>query len=128
MTTAAAVSSQENPDLEPPFFSLVVSGGHTHLVRVNDYGRFDIIGRTRDDAAFATLSIFGPPGYPSPIARATLSNASLYYPSPVYCTDNAAMIGVAAYYEYINGTRHGWDLNAVPNLKPRPQKDAPRRE
>ena len=40
-----------------------------------------------------------------------------YYPSPVYCTDNAAMIGVAAYYEYMNGTRHGWDLNAVPNLK-----------
>lgn len=41
----------------------------------------------------------------------------LYYPSPVYCTDNAAMIGAAAYYEYRNGTRHGWDLNAVPNLK-----------
>ena len=40
-----------------------------------------------------------------------------YYPSPIYCTDNAAMIGTAAYYEYINGTRHGWDLNAVPNLK-----------
>lgn len=40
-----------------------------------------------------------------------------YYPSPIYCTDNAAMIGVAAYYEYRNGTRHGWDLNAVPNLK-----------
>ena len=40
-----------------------------------------------------------------------------YYPSPVYCTDNAAMIGVAAYYEYQKGTRHGWDLNAVPNLK-----------
>ncbi len=40
-----------------------------------------------------------------------------YYPSPVYCTDNAAMIGVAAYYEYINGARAGWDLNAVPNLK-----------
>ena len=41
----------------------------------------------------------------------------LYYPSPVYCTDNAAMIGAAAYYEYRDGTRHGWDLNAVPNLK-----------
>ena len=40
-----------------------------------------------------------------------------YYPSPIFCTDNAAMIGVAAYYEYINGTRSGWDLNAVPNLK-----------
>ena len=40
-----------------------------------------------------------------------------FHPSPIFCTDNAAMIGVAAYYEYINGTRHGWDLNAVPNLK-----------
>ena len=40
-----------------------------------------------------------------------------YHPSPVYCTDNAAMIGVAGYYEYCKGTRHGWDLNAVPNLK-----------
>jgi N6-L-threonylcarbamoyladenine synthase len=41
----------------------------------------------------------------------------LHYPSPVYCTDNAAMIGVAAYYEYINGVRHKMDLNAIPNLK-----------
>lgn len=41
----------------------------------------------------------------------------LYVPSPIYCTDNAAMIGVAAYHEYIAGRRSGWDLNAVPNLK-----------
>lgn len=40
-----------------------------------------------------------------------------YRPSPIFCTDNAAMIGVAAYYEYKKGVRHGWDLNAVPNLK-----------
>ena len=40
-----------------------------------------------------------------------------YHPSPIFCTDNAAMIGTAAYYEYLAGTRHGWDLNAVPNLK-----------
>ena len=40
-----------------------------------------------------------------------------YYPSPIFCTDNAAMIGAAGYYEYINGARAGWDLNAVPNLK-----------
>jgi len=40
-----------------------------------------------------------------------------YHPSPILCTDNAAMIGAAAYYEYLAGTRHGWDLNAVPNLK-----------
>ena len=45
------------------------------------------------------------------------NNYSFYRPSPIFCTDNAAMIGVAAYYEYIKGTRHGWDLNAVPNLK-----------
>ena len=40
-----------------------------------------------------------------------------YRPSPVYCTDNAAMIGVAGYYEFVKGVRHGWDLNAVPNLR-----------
>mgnify|MGYP000378333593 FL=1 len=40
-----------------------------------------------------------------------------YHPSPIFCTDNAAMIGVAAYYEYQKGTRHGLDLNAIPNLR-----------
>ena len=40
-----------------------------------------------------------------------------YHPSPIFCTDNAAMIGAAAYYEYIAGKRDGLDLNAVPNLK-----------
>ena len=211
----------EHEDLEPPFFSLVVSGGHTHLVRVKDYGKFDIIGKTRDDAAgeafdkVARAIGLGYPGGPKidkvakegnpdaitfprahvedapydfsfsglksavlnyingcqmkgesysqadvaasfqkavtdvlvanamhaveeyqvdqfAIAGGVASNSSLrqamkeaceergvkfYYPSPVYCTDNAAMIGVAAYYEYRNGVRSGWDLNAVPNLK-----------
>ena len=41
----------EHPDLEPPFLCLIVSGGHTHLVIVKDYGEFEILGRTRDDAA-----------------------------------------------------------------------------
>ena len=40
-----------------------------------------------------------------------------FYPSPIFCTDNAAMIGAAGYYEYLAGTRHGLDLNAIPNLK-----------
>ncbi len=40
-----------HPDLKPPFLCLVVSGGHTHLVRCDDYTDFTIIGRTRDDAA-----------------------------------------------------------------------------
>lgn len=211
----------EHSDLKPPFLSLVVSGGHTHLVRVKDYGKFDIIGQTRDDAAgeafdkVARAIGLGYPGGPKidkaskegnpeaivfprahvedapydfsfsgvksavlnyingcrmkgeeysqadiaasfqkavtdvlvsnamhavaefradkfAIAGGVASNSALrqalrsacekrgvklYCPSPVYCTDNAAMIGVAAYYEYIAGTRHGWDLNAVPNLK-----------
>ena len=55
--------------------------------------------------------------------RATMEEAckkhglKLYYPSPIFCTDNAAMIGAAAYYEYKKGTRHDYTLNAVPNLK-----------
>ena len=211
----------ENLDLEPPFLCLVVSGGHTHLVVVKDYGEFEILGRTRDDAAgeafdkVARAIGLGYPGGPKidklsrqgnayamdfpkakvadapydfsfsgvksavlnhlnkcrmqgePIVEADIaasfqrcvvevlvehaisaakdshisklaiaggvaSNQTLrsamekacqengirfYHPSPILCTDNAAMIGAAAYYEYLKGTRHGWDLNAVPNLK-----------
>lgn len=211
----------EHKELEPPFLSLVVSGGHTHLVRVEDYGAFTILGRTRDDAAgeafdkVARAIGLGYPGGPkidkvskegdsdaisfprahvedapydfsfSGLKSAVLNyingcrmkgqtfrqadvaasfqkavtdvlvenamraveeyhadkfaiaggvaansalrqamkeaceqrNVKLYYPSPVYCTDNAAMIGAAGYYEYQKGTWHGWDLNAVPNLK-----------
>ncbi|HAU84258.1 MAG TPA: tRNA (adenosine(37)-N6)-threonylcarbamoyltransferase complex transferase subunit TsaD [Lachnospiraceae bacterium] len=211
----------EHPDLEPPFLCLIVSGGHTHLVMVNDYGKYEIIGRTRDDAAgeafdkVARAIGLGYPGGPkidklskegnphaitfpqghiadapydfsfSGVKSAVLNHInsckmkdeeinsadiaasfqesvvdvlakrtvlaarhlgvnkialaggvasnhglrakmdevckknkfSLYYPSPIFCTDNAAMIGVAGYYEFINGTRHGLDLNAVPNLK-----------
>ena len=211
----------ENKELEPPFACLVVSGGHTHLVRVKDYGEYEILGRTRDDAAgeafdkVARAIGLGYPGGPKieklskegnpdaiafprahiadsqydfsfsgvksavlnyingcemkkeeynradiaasfqkavtdvltenamhavdefgmdtlAIAGGVASNGTLrnamkeacekkgikfYHPSPIFCTDNAAMIGVAAYYEYQKGTRHGWDLNAVPNLK-----------
>ncbi len=211
----------EHPDLEPPFICLIVSGGHTHLVVVKDYGEFEILGRTRDDAAgeafdkVARSIGLGYPGGPKidkkakegnpnairfpkakvdgapfdfsfsgiksavlnylnhakmrgeevnaadlaasfqkavvdvlvehailaakeygfdkmAIAGGVASNSALraamteacmrekiqlYYPSPIYCTDNAAMIGVAGYYEFIKGTRHGWDLNAVPGLK-----------
>ena len=211
----------ENLDLEPPFMCLVVSGGHTHLVKVVDYDQFEIIGRTRDDAAgeafdkVARAIGLGYPGGPKidklakegnkeaivfprakvegnpydfsfsglksavlnylnqcemkqitvnkadvaasfqyavidiltahaiqatkemglnklAVAGGVAANSSLresleqackkeqihfYHPSPVFCTDNAAMIGVAGYYAYRNGTRHGLDLNAVPNLK-----------
>ena len=211
----------ENKDLKPPFVCLVVSGGHTHLVVVEDYGKYKILGKTRDDAAgeafdkVARAIGLGYPGGPKidkvskegnphayefprakitdsiydfsfsglksavlnqlnvsqmkgeeinpadvaasfqnsvvdtlltramlaleetgmkkfAIAGGVASNTAIrkafkeecqkreiefYYPSPVLCTDNAVMIGSAAYFEYINGIRHGWDLNAVPNLK-----------
>jgi len=41
----------EHKDLEPPFTCLVVSGGHTYLVYVKDYTKYEMVGRTRDDAA-----------------------------------------------------------------------------
>lgn len=211
----------ENKELEPPFVCLVVSGGHSHLVAVKDYGEYEILGRTRDDAAgeafdkVARAIGLGYPGGPKidkvsrqgdpdaihfprakvddniydfsfsgmksavlnylngcqmkgisinqadvaasfqkavvevltdhairavkeqgggklAIAGGVASNShlrealvsacekekiSFYHPSPVYCTDNAAMIGVAGYYEYMKGVRHGWDLNAVPALR-----------
>jgi N6-L-threonylcarbamoyladenine synthase len=211
----------ENKELEPPFLCLIVSGGHSHLVLVNDYGQYQIIGRTRDDAAgeafdkVARAIGLGYPGGPKidklslegnkeaiAFPRANIEDApydfsfsglksavlnyinscemkgieinradiaasfqeavidvlvtktikaakdynmkrvaiaggvaannhlreamikackkndlAFYYPSPIFCTDNAAMIGTAAYYEFLKGTRSGYDLNAVPNLK-----------
>lgn len=211
----------DNKQLKPPFVCLVVSGGHTHLVVVEDYGKYKILGKTRDDAAgeafdkVARAIGLGYPGGPKidkvskngnphayefprariadsvydfsfsglksavlnqlnvanmkgeeinkadiaasfqksvvdslviramhaleetgmkkfAIAGGVASNTAIrkafeeecekrkiefYRPSPILCTDNAVMIGSAAYYEYINGVRHGWDLNAVPNLK-----------
>lgn len=211
----------ENKDLEPPFICLVVSGGHSHLVVVKDYGEYEILGRTRDDAAgeafdkVARAIGLGYPGGPKidkvskegnpdaihfprakvedgeydfsfsglksavlnylnqcemkgetivvpdvaasfqkavidvlvehsmdavkryglkkfAIAGGVASNSSLraafeqrckeeriefFHPSPIFCTDNAAMIGVAGYYEFIKGVRSGYDLNAVPALK-----------
>ena len=50
-------------------------------------------------------------------AAAEKNGMKLYYPTPILCTDNAAMIGSAAYYEYRKGNFAGLDLNAVPNLK-----------
>ena len=41
----------EHKDLKPPFITLIVSGGHTHLVEVNGYGKYEILGKTKDDAS-----------------------------------------------------------------------------
>ena len=60
----------EHPDLEPPFLCLVVSGGHTHLVCVRDYGKYEILGRTRDDAAGEAYDkVPGPSDWDIPAGR-----------------------------------------------------------
>ena len=211
----------QNKDFAPPYMALVVSGGHSHLVYVSDYGKYEIMGHTRDDAAgeaydkVARAIGMGYPGGPKidaaakkgnpdavkfprvfleedsydfsfsglksavlnyvnkqkmmgaeivpediaasfqqsvvevlvsktikaakahgvkkiALAGGVASNSALrtrmqeacerngFYlsvPAPILCTDNAAMIGCAAYYEYIAGVKDGLDLNANPSLK-----------
>ena len=56
-----------HPELEPPFLALVVSGGHTQLVQINDYNSFKLMGQTRDDAAGEAFDkIARVMGYPYP--------------------------------------------------------------
>lgn len=45
-----------HPQLEPPFLCLVASGGHSHILLTHDYTHFEVIGRTRDDAAGERLT------------------------------------------------------------------------
>ncbi len=60
----------QSPELEPPLLALIVSGGHTHLVKMTDYGEYEVLGKTRDDAAgeafdkVARLLELGYPGGP----------------------------------------------------------------
>ena len=76
----------EHPDLEPPFLCLVVSGGHTHLVDVKDYGKYEIIGCTRDDAAgeafdkVARAIGLGYPGGPKIDKLAEQGKATINFP------------------------------------------------
>ena len=209
-----------HPELTPPFLCLVVSGGHTHLVMVEDYDKFDVLGRTVDDAAgeafdkVARAVGLGYPGGPkidnaaregdpeayhfpkakvnkeeysfsfsglkscvlnmlnsakmsgeeirvpdlaasfqkavvdvlcdhflealaatgaksAALAGGVASNSALreemrrrcaeigvplYVPPPILCTDNAAMIGAAAYPEYLAGRFSDLSLNADPRL------------
>ena len=60
-----------HPELQPPYLALLASGGHTELVHVKQYGKFQVLGRTRDDAAgeafdkVAKLLQLGYPGGPA---------------------------------------------------------------
>lgn len=209
-----------HPELEPPFLCLVVSGGHTHLVVVRDYGKYELIGQTVDDAAGEAFDkvarILGLPypggpkmdeaaqggrddayTFPKPLVKGSMNfsfsgiktaainlshklnqqgvaidradfaasyrrsvvealvertreaaqltgmkrvamaggvsaNSLLraemqrmcedngftaYMPPLKLCTDNAAMIGSAAFYQLMRGHIAGLDLNAVPMLE-----------
>lgn len=77
----------EHQELQPPFLCLVVSGGHSHLVAVKDYGSYEVIGRTRDDAAgeafdkVARAIGLGYPGGPKIDAISRQGNpAAIYFP------------------------------------------------
>lgn len=200
-------------ELKPPFICLIISGGHTHLVHIQDYNKFEILGRTKDDAigeAFdkvARVIGLGYPGGPKVdklakegvpnielpkthmegldfsfsgvktaiinlhhknpeinkadlcasfekyVTEILIDNAlkaakktgiktialaggvsansyirehfielknkgyNIFYPEPILCTDNAAMIASAGFYRFISGVTSNLDLNAVPNLK-----------
>lgn len=76
------------PDLKPPFLSLIISGGHTHLVKVNDYNSYEVLGKTRDDAvgeAFdkvARVAGLGYPGGPKVDSLAKLGKPTYYNKIP----------------------------------------------
>ena len=78
-----------------------------HAVKEYGYKKFAIAGGVASNSSLRNeLS-----------RRCKEEGIDFYMPSPIYCTDNAAMIGTAAYYEYLKGTRSGYDLNAVPALE-----------
>lgn len=78
-----------------------------HALKQYGYHKFAIAGGVASNSALRTALE----------ERCRKEGISFYYPSPILCTDNAAMIGAAGYYEYLKGVRSGLDLNAVPNLK-----------
>jgi N6-L-threonylcarbamoyladenine synthase len=85
----------EHPELAPPFVSLVVSGGHSHLVLVKDYGSYEVLGRSRDDAAgeafdkVARALGLGYPGGPAVDVAARLGNPEAIHFPRAKVTDSA---------------------------------------
>ncbi len=111
-------------DLAAGFQKAVVDVLIEHTMEAVDMiadGRITLSGSEGPDPQIQTITLAGGVACNSAL-RAAMEDAcaarglKFCKPSPVYCTDNAAMIGSAGYYEYMNGVRHGLDLNAVPNL------------
>ena len=85
----------------------VLSSHGVEAAKELGYRKLAIAGGVASNGAFRTKMI----------ERCKEAGIEFYHPSPIFCTDNAAMIGVCGYYDYINGVRSGLDLNAVPGLK-----------
>ena len=84
----------EAEDLEPPFLSLIVSGGHTEIIKVNSFGNYELLGQTRDDAAgeaydkAAKILGLKYPGGPEIDRLAKLGDADAFnFPVPLKNTD-----------------------------------------
>ena len=102
------------PELEPPFVSLIVSGGHTHIVEVKDYNEIEIIGKTRDDAAgeaydkVARAIGLGYPGGPLVDELAKQGEANIEFPKAMYKEENYdfSFSGIkSAVLNYINSKK-----------------------
>ena len=115
----------ESPELEPPFTCLVVSGGHSHIVRVSDYGKFRIIGRTRDDAAgeaFDKIARALGLGYPGgPVIDRTAADGdphAIRFPETTFPDSlDFSFSGIkTAVLNYLNNTRaKGGEIN-IPDV------------
>lgn len=115
----------ESPELEPPFTCLVVSGGHSHIVRVSDYGKFRIIGRTRDDAAgeaFDKIARALGLGYPGgPVIDRTAADGdphAIRFPKTTFPDSlDFSFSGIkTAVLNYLNNTRaKGGEIN-IPDV------------
>lgn len=85
----------EAEDLTPPFLSLIVSGGHTEIIKVEDFGKYELLGQTRDDAAgeaydkAARILGLKYPGGPEIDRRAKEGNSNAFsFPIPLKHTNN----------------------------------------
>lgn len=113
------------PELEPPFTCLVVSGGHSHIVECTDYGKFRILGRTRDDAAgeaFDKVSRalgLGYPGGPKIDAQAKLGNPGAVKFPETHFTDSLdfSFSGIkTAVLNYLNNEKAKGNSISVPDV------------
>jgi N6-L-threonylcarbamoyladenine synthase len=121
-----AANYLENETLKPPFVCLVVSGGHSHIIYVADYDKFEILGRTRDDAAgeafdkIARALELGYPGGPLIDKEAAKGNSKAIEFPRVYFNDGTLDFSFSglktAVLNYINGIAQKGESINIPDV------------